>query len=79
MLDNYLSKIVFALLLTIVSIVLHISDVRKIGLYDCESLGSLFGFNRGMMIASSHWSGNLPSSHDLFIILSIGIFYLVVA
>ena len=47
--------------------VLHIADVREIGLYDCGSFGSLFGFNKGMMVASFHCSGSFPSSHDLFI------------
>ena len=81
MLDNYLSKIFFALLLTIVSIVLHMADVREIGLQDCESLGSLFGFSRGIMVASFfYWLGNFPSPHDLFINLSNLIFsFLAVA
>ena len=50
--ENCLSKIFFALLLTIASIVLHMADVREIGLKECESLGSLFGFSRGIMVVS---------------------------
>ena len=66
-----LSNIFLALLLTIVSMVLHIADVREIGLYDCGLFGSLFGFNRGMMVASFHCSGSFPLSQDLFISLRI--------
>ena len=51
--------------------VLHIANVRDIGLYDCGSFRSLFGFSRGMMVASFHCSGNFPSFHDLFINMSI--------
>ena len=59
-----------SLLAIMVSIILHMAEVREMGLYDCGSNLSLRGLRIGMISASFQFLGTSPFFHERFIRLS---------